>query len=112
MRPRPDLSDADVDALHAAALRAGENMMAARRVLSEQGPDPMILGAVLRRVVPRAFLEALAVTPPWSRDGRVLAAVVLSPQAPPRICVPLLPALLLLAATLGGLAGAWWREGR
>ena len=26
--------------------------------------------------------------------------------------VPLLPALLLLAATLGGLAGAWWREGR
>ena len=26
--------------------------------------------------------------------------------------VPLLPALLLLAAALGGLAGAWWREGR
>jgi hypothetical protein len=26
--------------------------------------------------------------------------------------VPLLPALLLLAATLGALAGAWWREGR
>jgi hypothetical protein len=26
--------------------------------------------------------------------------------------VPLLPVLLLLAATLGGLAGAWWREGR
>lgn len=26
--------------------------------------------------------------------------------------VPLLPALLLLAAILGGLAGAWWREGR
>ncbi|MFO1113301.1 MAG: hypothetical protein U1E33_02605 [Rhodospirillales bacterium] len=26
--------------------------------------------------------------------------------------VPLLPALLLLATALGGLAGAWWREGR
>ena len=26
--------------------------------------------------------------------------------------VPLLPVLLLLATTLGGLAGAWWREGR
>ena len=26
--------------------------------------------------------------------------------------IPLLPVLLLLAATLGGLAGAWWREGR
>jgi hypothetical protein len=26
--------------------------------------------------------------------------------------VSLLPVLLLLAATLGGLAGAWWREGR
>ncbi|MGE5441504.1 MAG: hypothetical protein ACM3Q0_00365, partial [Bacteroidota bacterium] len=26
--------------------------------------------------------------------------------------VPLLPVLVLLATTLGGLAGAWWREGR
>jgi hypothetical protein len=26
--------------------------------------------------------------------------------------VPLLPALLFLAAALGGLAGAWWREGQ
>jgi hypothetical protein len=93
MRPRPELSEADVDALHAAVLRAGENMMAARRLLSERGPDPVLLGVVLRRAVPRVFLEALAVMPPWSRDGRVLAAVVLSPQAPPRICVPVLPAL-------------------
>ena len=26
--------------------------------------------------------------------------------------VSLLPAMLLLARGLGGLAGAWWREGR
>jgi hypothetical protein len=26
--------------------------------------------------------------------------------------IPLLPALVLLAVALGGLAGAWWREGR
>jgi len=90
---RPELSDAAVDALHGAVLRAGENMALARRLLGQQAPDPVLLTVLLRRVVPRVFLEALAVTPPWSRDGRVLAAVVLSPQAPPRICVPLLPAL-------------------
>jgi hypothetical protein len=82
-----------VDALHAAVLRAGENVTAARRLLAEQGPDSVLLQALLRRSVPRAFLETLAVTPPWSRNGRVLAALVLSPQAPPRVSVPVLPSL-------------------
>jgi hypothetical protein len=91
--PSPDLSDAAVDALHGAVLRAGENVGAARRLLGERGPDPVLLQALLRRTVSRAFLEALAVTPPWSRDGRVLAAVALSPQAPARVCVPILPNL-------------------
>lgn len=91
--PGPDLSDAAVDAIHGAVLRAGENLAAARRLLGEHDPDPVLLGALLRRAVPRAFLEALAVTPPWSRDGRLLAAVVLSPQAPARICVPVMPHL-------------------
>jgi hypothetical protein len=91
--PRPDVTDGAVDALHGAVLRAGENMPAARRVLGEHDPDPTLLQALLRRSVPRVFLEVLALTPPWSRDGRVLAALVLSPQAPARICVPVLPSL-------------------
>src|SRR5262245_30055493 len=91
--PRPDPSERDVDALHAEALRAGENVGAARRLLGEHEPDTVLLQALLRRAVPRALLEALAATPPWSRDARVLAALVLSPQAPPRVCVPVLPSL-------------------
>jgi hypothetical protein len=91
--PPPESSSGAVDALHAAVLGAGENVAAARRLLAERGPDTVVLQALLRRTVPRAFLEALAVTPPWSRDSRVLAAVVLSPQAPPRVCVPVLPSL-------------------
>lgn len=93
MQRRPDPHDATADALHEALTRAGENAVYARRLLHEHGPDPAVVTVLLRRAVPRAFLEALAATPPWSRDGRVLAAVVLSPQALPRICIPLLPSL-------------------
>jgi hypothetical protein len=93
MHRGPDLSDAAVDALHGALARAGENPAQARRILQERSPDPALLTVLLRRAVPRAFLEALAATPPWSRDGRVLAALVLSPQAPPRTCIPLMPSL-------------------
>lgn len=93
MHARPEPSGAAVDALHAAVLAAGENVPAARRVLHESEPDPVLLTPVLRRAVPRAFLDALAATPPWSRDPRVLADVVLSPQAVPRLSVPLLPSL-------------------
>lgn len=89
----PDLTQAAVDAFHAALLRAGENGGPARQLLQERAPDPALLTAVLRRAVPRAFLDALVSTPPWSRDGRVLAAVVLSPLALARTCIPLLPSL-------------------
>lgn len=90
----PDVSEGAVDAFHEALLGAGEHAARARLLLQERGPDPALVTAVLRRAVPRACLEALASTPPWSRDRRVLAAIVLSPQAPPRICIPLLPSLL------------------
>jgi hypothetical protein len=93
MRRPPEPTSAAVDALHAAVVRAGERRAASRALLGEQQPDPFILMALLRRAVPVAFLEALSLTPPWSRDPRVLAAVVLNPHAPPRLSVPLLPAL-------------------
>lgn len=93
MPARPEPTQAALDALHAAVLAAGESVPLARRVLQENAPDPVLLTPVLRRAVPRAFLEALTATPPWSRDARVLADVVLSPQATPRLCVPVLPSL-------------------
>ena len=82
-----------VDALHRAVLREADIVPRARTLLSAEQPDTLLLVAVLRRVVPAAFLEALALTPPWSRDARVLAGVVLSRHAFPRLSVPLLPSL-------------------
>lgn len=93
MRARPEGRDAAADALHAALLRAGESVAAARELLAAHDPDTFLLMALLRRAVPVAFLELLSLTPPWSRDGRVLAAVVLNPHAPARLALPLLPAL-------------------
>jgi hypothetical protein len=93
MCPRPEPTAAAVDALHAAVARAGERVAAARAVLEEHQPDAFLLMAVLRRPAPVAFLETLSLTPPWARDARVLAVVVLNPLAPPRLSVPLLPSL-------------------
>jgi hypothetical protein len=82
-----------VDALHAAILGAGGKVPAARALLDEHQPDPFLLIAVLRRPAPVAFLEALTLTPPWSRDARLLEVVALNPQTPPRLATPLLPSL-------------------
>jgi hypothetical protein len=71
-----------VDEAFADALRAGESLPAARDVLRRHGGwDTAFLVSLLRRAVPRALLEAVANTPPWSQDARLLAAVVLSPRS-------------------------------
>jgi hypothetical protein len=71
-----------VDEAFADALRAGESLPAARRVLERHGAaDTATLVSLLRRAVPRALLEAVASTSPWSQDARLLAAVVMSPRS-------------------------------
>lgn len=57
----------------------------------------------LRRVLP----SRTAAGPGWLGVQRNQAYAVTG-----LVEVPLLPALLFLAAALGGLAGAWWREGQ
>jgi hypothetical protein len=93
---RPPDPPADVDALHAAVLRAGEGVQALRAALVARAPDATALIALLRRAVPLRLLELLA-APPWSEDARVLAGVVLNPRAP----VPL---------SLRVLAALFWRD--
>jgi hypothetical protein len=83
---------AAVDALFAAALRAGESRPAARDVLG-QAPDDQVLAAVLRRAVPAAFLEEVASRKPWSERPRILALVVLHPRAPRALSLRLVSAL-------------------
>jgi hypothetical protein len=69
-----------VDEAFADALRAGESRRAAREVLERYGAgDTTFFISLLRRAVPRALLEAVASTSPWSQDARLLAAVVTSP---------------------------------
>lgn len=89
---RPPAPSADLDALHAAVLRAGENVPTLRGALASHAPDPIVLIALLRRAVPLRLLELLA-GPPWSEDARVLAGVVLNPRAPAPLSLRLLPSL-------------------
>lgn len=71
-----------VDEAFADALRAGESLPAAREVLERHGAaDAAFLISLLRRAVPRALLEAVVFTSPWSQDARLLAAVVMSPRS-------------------------------
>jgi hypothetical protein len=79
--PDPARGQAAVDALFAEALAAGEAPARAREVLARCG-DEAVLAATLQRAVPVAFLEAVAVVPPWSERPRLLARVVLNPRAP------------------------------
>lgn len=74
------MSEADVDALFAALMAAGEDARLARAALEAAHPDRLLLAAVLRRAVPLRALEVLATSPPWSDDQRLLGAVVLSPR--------------------------------
>jgi hypothetical protein len=84
---------ADVDALYAELLAAGESGPKITDVF-RRSPDEETVVAVLRRAVPLRALEHLARTPPWSERSRVLAGVVLNPKSPPRLSLPLVPALL------------------
>lgn len=89
MKPPPPVH---VDVLHAAVLRAGENVPSLRSALAAHTPDPTVLIALLRRAVPLRLLELLA-GPPWSEDARILAGVVLNPRAPVPLALRVVPSL-------------------
>lgn len=89
---RPPRPPADLDALYAAVLRAGESIPALRAALSEHDPEALTLMGLLRRAVPVRLLELLT-TPPWAEDARVLAGVVLNPRAPVPLSLRVLPSL-------------------
>ncbi len=78
---KAEQAQAAVDALFAEVLRAGENRARARELVARCA-DETLLGAVLQRAVPVAFLEAVACVSPWSERPRLLARVVLNPRAP------------------------------
>jgi hypothetical protein len=78
--PGGNVTEAAVDALHSAIVKAGGSVPRLRELLQEP-VDEQVLLAVLRRAVPAPFLEVLAGTAPWSERPRVLARVVLSPRA-------------------------------
>jgi hypothetical protein len=85
----------DIDALFADLIRAGEAPPSQiAQILAERDPDEETLLGVLHRALPVRALEYLARTPPWSERSRVVAAIVLNPKSPPRLSLPLVPALL------------------
>jgi hypothetical protein len=82
-----------VDALYAELMRSASQPAELRALLERQVEDPTPLISVLRRPAPVPFLEMVAETPPWSRDARVLAVVVLNPRTPRALALRLVPAL-------------------
>jgi hypothetical protein len=82
-----------IDALHAGLLQAGESVPRIREVIAREDPDEGVVLGVLRRAVPRHFLEHVGTTPPWSERPRVLARVVLHPRAPRALSLRLVSSL-------------------
>jgi hypothetical protein len=99
-----------VDALFAAALRAGERAPLVREFLARGDLDEPLLLALLRRPVPFKLLELVAATPPWAERPTLLGAVVTNPRAPRTLALRLLPSLywrdLAVAAASARLQGA------
>jgi hypothetical protein len=87
-----DRPEAAIDALFAEVLRAGENPARARE-LASRCADETLIGSVLQRAVPVAFLEAVAHVSPWSERPRLLARIVLNPRAPRALAQRLVGAL-------------------
>jgi hypothetical protein len=81
------------DVLHAALLRAGEDVAALKRLLAERAPEDVDLRSVLRRAVPVRLLELLGTQQPWCDRPLVAAGVVLNPRTPRHVAQRLVPSL-------------------
>ncbi len=94
MNPPRHSRDASVDDAYAELLPADEQPAALRAFLERHGGDLVLLLGVLRRPVPARLLELVATTEPWSRDQRLLGAVVLNPRVTRVLALRLVSSLL------------------
>ncbi len=90
---RPAHEAADVDRLYAELVQVGEASSQAAELLVRLGDDEGALVALLRRPLPRRFLDRVASLPPWSDRPHVLAAVVRNPRAGRVLGLRLVPGL-------------------
>jgi hypothetical protein len=88
---RPD--DGDVESFYAELLRVGRDVEALEALLAERPLTDEGLLTLLRRTVPRLFLEYVVRTDPWSRRPSILTAVITSPRAEKGLCLRLIPQL-------------------
>jgi hypothetical protein len=96
----------DVERLHAELLRIGEDANGVRQLLAEACPSDNAVLALLRRAVPRAFLEQVAKTEPWADRPLLLTAVVMNPRADKALSLRLLS--LLPWRSLASVAATPW----
>jgi hypothetical protein len=83
----------DVDSIHAEIVHAGEDVAAVATLMAGREPSDSVMLAVLRRALPKRFLEYVARTEPWASRPLVLTAVVTNPRADTALCLRLLPQL-------------------
>ena len=81
-----------MDALYQRLLQAGESRPRLRAVLAEP-VDETVLAAVLRRAVPVACLEEIALSGAWQDRPRLLARVVLHAKTPRELALRLVGSL-------------------
>jgi hypothetical protein len=99
----------DVERLQAELIRIGEDVAGVRRLLAETSPSDNAILALLRRAVPRAFLEQVAKTEPWANRPLILTAVVMNPHADKALSLRLLG--LLPWRSLATVAATPWISG-
>ena len=83
----------DVDRIHAEIVQAGESAAAVATLMAGREPPDNVMLALLRRALPKRFLEYVARTEPWASRTLVLTAVVTNPRVDTALSLRLLPQL-------------------
>jgi hypothetical protein len=99
----------DVDRLYAEIVQAGESADALGELIAGWEPPDSVMLALLRRALPKRFLEHVARTEPWASRSLVLTALVTNPRADTTLSLRLLPQLPWRA--LATVSAAPWVNG-
>jgi hypothetical protein len=83
----------DVDRWHTEIVAVGENAAAIATLMADREPTDSVMLALLRRALPKRFLEYVARTEPWASRPLVLTAVVTNPRVDTALSLRLLPQL-------------------
>lgn len=86
-------SESEIDRLYSEILLVGESAAGVREFFARHEISESALLSLLRRIVPRKFLEHVATTRPWSERAVVLGVVAMNPRIPRYLALHLVASL-------------------